>query len=909
MKHPLTRSLSGFTRMLVLVLCGYAVFAEVKYRLSRQPWHVALSSQTVYVDFKELNNASVQNLTVSLVDVNRNQTIATKLVLGNRSQGSVAFECFHFNYAGNFEFRVTDFTSNGTAQWTTDLLQVEWPIFHTEVERKTDSQSNFQIGVFTREYLCPWKVNTLKLFLDVTRIDSNEPGTYKTDSVLKKTISKEIELSNSQWVGFDCTDFSQDPVIKISLRSPCTNSVISSKGPLVFAQIFGYKLLVDHLRTATCESSAEVGIVTPPCARAQGKISVYKIGKGTSFKRDSSVAEKWLRPRDNKTEFNCSVFDTGNNNYCFEYVSILNHSHTSTKALNCVTLQRRTETESVWLSWSPCSVTCGDGVRERYRQCVAFFSGTIGCSGEEKEVSHCSLVDCTEQKSGDPGTAQNEAYKTGNIVTITGISLCLVIIIATIAITIWTKLSCKAQNCNTAARQGPVPPHNFRKTPEDERNFCDLSHQHDFLTDNVPPLHVEDGMSVPLTFRRSQHFIPNQDMLTEENLGAQSSQKVIPPIFGYRLAHQQLKEMKKKGITEATQVYHVTQHPLDDTIINEGAVPIAEVDQAKPNTVIMPSLDKENNAESNMNRFRIKSPFLDQKSIYYNQQTEKANHRMDFMIPQFPESFSDFFLQCQMAQTSSTLPICERNNKAVPIRPGKFRHCEKLTEIEMHERGYGRNPNFRRTSSFNECKTSKFYRERSLSTCTQKLPSLSHSRAICRAATVTDRSIGDRTAAQSRFNNAGSAKHHTRNCNSFTSETTKYHPKSSQTGARTGKAELASDQPITNGIINNFEMHTGKRRSSTPTNRYKLSTKVSDPNSEKYSNWRYPRSNPLPRHQYRQDRCQSFPSDPNFLLYDNSGFELTASEQQIVDMPVHFSSHVKEDEEDTSTLSNEKLVI
>ncbi|XP_067889526.1 thrombospondin type-1 domain-containing protein 1 isoform X2 [Heterodontus francisci] len=857
MKHPLTRRLSGFTHVLLLALSGYAAFAEIKYRLSRQPWHVALSNQTVHVDFKGLANASVQNLTVSLIDVNRNQIIATKLIPGNQSQSSVEFECFHFNYAGNFEFRVTDFTSNGTAQWTTDLLQVKWPVFHIDVGRKTASQSNFQIKVFTHEYLCPWKVNTLTLFLDVTRIDLNEPGTYNADKVVRKTINKEIDLSNSQWVIFDCTDFSQDAFITISLRSPCTNSVISSKGPLVFAQIVGYKLLVDHLRTAACESSAEVGIVTPPCARAPGKISVYKIRKGASFTRDSFVAEKWLRPRENKTEFNCSVFDTGKNNYCFEYVNILNNSHTPTKAVNCVTLQRH-----------------------------------------------------AEQKSGDPGKVHNQAYKTGNIVTITGISLCLVIIIATIAITIRTKLSHKTQNCNSAVRQGSVPQHNFRKSLEVERNFSDLSPQRDFLTDNVPPFQLEDGMNIPLNFRRSQHFIPNQDSRAEENLGPQSAQKVIPPIFGYRLAHQQLKEMKKKGITEATQVYHVTQHPLDDTVINEGELPTTDVDQTNSSTVTAPSLDKENNEESNMNRFRIKSPFLDQKSIYYKQQTEKANHRMDFMIAPFPEPFSDFSLQCQMPpQVSSTVPICEGSNKTLPIRPGKFRHCEKLTEIEMHERGYGRNPNFRRTSSFNECKTIKFYRERSMSSCTRKLPSLPHSRAICRAATVTDRSIGDKIAAQSRFNIASSAKHHAQNCSAFTAETSKYRMKSSQTGARTCKAELASDQQMTNGVINNLETYTGKRGSSTPTNRYKLTAKVSDPDSKNYSNWRYPRSNPLPRHQYRQDRCQSFPSDPNFLLYDNSGFELTASEQQIIDLPAHLSSCVYEDEEDTSTLSNEKLVI
>ncbi|XP_048453861.1 thrombospondin type-1 domain-containing protein 1 [Rhincodon typus] len=562
------------------------------------------------------------------------------------------------------------------------------------------------------------------------------------------------------------------------------------------------------------------------------------------------------------------------------------------------------ERGNVWLSWSPCSVTCGDGVRERYRQCIVSFSGTISCNGEEKEVSPCSLVDCAGQESG---TVHNEAYNTGNIVTITGISLCLVIIIATIAITIRTKLSRKKQNCSTAGRQGSGPQHSFRKTLENERNFCDLSHQHDFLTDNVAPLKLNDGIDIPLTYRRSQHFLPNQESQAEENPGQQSAQKVIPPIFGYRLAHQQLKEMKKKGITEATQVYHVTQHPLDDTIINEAGAPVTEVDQTNATTIIAPHMDKESDIESSTNRFRIKSPFIDQKSIYYNQQTEKPNHRMDYTIQPFPEPFVDCFLPYQMPQVNSMGPNCEASNKTLPGRPGKFRHCE--TEIEMYERGNGRNPNFRRTSSFNECKTAKFYRERSLSTSTQKLPSLSHSRAICRPAAVTDRSTGDKAIAQFRFSNANSAKYHGRTCGAFATEPSKYYKKSSQPGAQTCKTELTNDQQMTSGILNNSETYRGKRRSSTSTNRYKLTPKVSDPNSENCFKQTSPQSNPLPRQQYRHDRCQSFPSDPNFLLYDNSGFELTTSEQQIIDLPAHFSSHVNEDEEDTSTLSNEKLVI
>lgn len=58
--------------------------------------------------------------------------------------------------------------------------------------------------------------------------------------------------------------------------------------------------------------------------------------------------------------------------------------------------------------------------------------------------------------------------------------------------------------------------------------------------------------------------------------------------------------------------------------------------------------------------------------------------------------------------------------------------------------------------------------------------------------------------------------------------------------------------------------------------------------------------------QYRKDKCQSFPLDPEFAFYDNTTFGLTEAEQQMIDLPGYFGSN---EEDETSTLSIEKLVI
>jgi len=42
---------------------------------------------------------------------------------------------------------------------------------------------------------------------------------------------------------------------------------------------------------------------------------------------------------------------------------------------------------STWQSWSPCSTTCGKGVKSRKRLCIGSNNG--GCSGPEMEKVEC----------------------------------------------------------------------------------------------------------------------------------------------------------------------------------------------------------------------------------------------------------------------------------------------------------------------------------------------------------------------------------------------------------------------------------------------------------------------------------------------------------------------------------------
>lgn len=111
------------------------------------------------------------------------------------------------------------------------------------------------------------------------------------------------------------------------------------------------------------------------------------------------------------------------------------------------------------------------------------------------------------------------------------------------------------------------------------------------------PEGMEDGVHIPLNYRQNNR--DTQEVAATENDCTQvNNQKIIPPIFSYRLAQQQLKEMKQKGLKETTKVYHVSQSPMADTALDISMAP--------------PPVN-DNLEEMATNKFRIQSPFLETK--------------------------------------------------------------------------------------------------------------------------------------------------------------------------------------------------------------------------------------------------------------------------------------------------------
>ncbi|XP_043927597.1 thrombospondin type-1 domain-containing protein 1 [Protopterus annectens] len=840
------QTLKAVTELLLLILC-HSGLGEIHYQLTGQPWHVALSNKSAFVDFLYPSFGSMENVSITLLDTSTNQTLAKKWLPVNESQGTVEFECIYFRQAGEYQFWMTiDAQLDNDTQWSTDVLQVNWPEFNMEVNASTN-QSTFQTCVFTNEYVCPFGENPPVFYLTVTYINMHKAGTNK---VLKQ-VSKDISITKAQCLEFQCPPFDQQVLLNLSLSS-FTNSILLSRGPLSFAVSSQYKLHFGTTDGVHCTSVMEVYINTPPCIYLEGRVTVYK-GDGRTPVHTSVIL---LNGGSNKTEFSCSVFEPGKNRYCFRFVGGMVSSLTSPRAYDCTEIQRETEQWSLWHTWSPCSVSCGDGVRERFRECLS--SLTVNCTGPQKDTSPCSFEDClaTTSPTTKPFPETEENQNVSNIVTVAGISLCLFIIFATVLFTVWRKL-CHVQKCSSAVRHVSIHSPSLRKN-SDEENIYQLTQQQESFSENIEATPVISGERMPVSNKRSLNASHEQEQEILINDSFQiPGQKVLPPIYGYRLAQQQLKEMKIKGLTEATKVYHVSQNPLNDTVVEACKL----------------HLQDSNGQEANrMTPFQVKPPFLDQIITSPNFHIERSTPRADFPLSPHPLT------------VSSSLPIG---------RPVNLKNLD--CRGETTDRLYYRNPNFRRTASFTGSKQIRPYRERSMSTITPTQKPGYDTRIK-----GTDQSIDRGLRPKSRTGDPGTQKLPSWNCGVLACEESGYCTKSDQKCPPCGKPDLVSHHrhhhrhlPVKQVRSQNVDVNKSQRGPS--------------PNSKTMVKSRYQKNRGLSPTHYRQERCKSLPLDPDYGFYDNSTFGLTTSEQKMIDLPGYFGSNEEDDE--TSTLSVDNLVI
>uniref|UniRef100_A0A670I0Y4 Thrombospondin type 1 domain containing 1 n=1 Tax=Podarcis muralis TaxID=64176 RepID=A0A670I0Y4_PODMU len=781
-------------------ICLLLILGAVEYLLLEQATHVALSNGTVSVSFQNYydSNVTLKNGSILLIDASTNQTVTRKQLLQNQDQYIVVFECFHFKSAGNYWFKMAP-----ENQWNGEKtpLSVVWPVFHFDLRRTSEAvESSLQLRLFTDEYLCPVNKTVVSLdviltsrFYELGKQISNETGGLRT--------SKELSLARSQWVTLDCRLVGQEAYMTLFLKSAETKSVIASEGPIDLVRRFGYKLVVPG--EVTCESSVVVSVIPPPCTSTGGNVAVFK-DLGPSGQGASRLQESVMNPKDGQIEFNCTLFDEGANKYCFEF-SLLPRDNAPPRARECALIQRNVD------------------------------------------ILPPAPRPCYGQKASN------------NLVTVTGISLCLSIIFATVLIALWRKL-CRTQKCSTPVRCDPTHSPSFRKN-SDEENICqDERQQRESFSEGEAACSLSgEPPDMPLSSRRSLYFAPEGGgggASASESFES-TAQKIIPPIFSYRLAQQQLKEMKKRGLTETTKVYRVSQNPLTDTVLDS-------------------SVSTENQEAAAGSKFRIKSPFLEQPPGHPISLGDRHCCRADFTLP----------------QASPTLSPCQSL-----IRRAHPRYLEN--QAEPSERVCPRSSQFRRTASFHETRKAKPFRKRSMSTLTPCQTHLYRGRAR-----TWSRVPEGEHRPKSKSTSESVEEFELYYSTPLTTESMAYGTHNPHKWKPPGKKldSVTRRQPVAQALC---------------VDRSEQKRNVRGPSLGRVDAWKnesavvafkdmHQRGGTLSPTQYRRSKCQSFPSDPEYHFYDNTSFGLAELEQQTIDLPGYFAS---DEGGGINTLSIDHLVL
>ncbi len=172
--------------------------------------------------------------------------------------------------------------------------------------------------------------------------------------------------------------------------------------------------------------------------------------------------------------------------------------------------------------------------------------------------------------------------------------------------------------------------------------------------------------------------------------------------------------MKKKGLKEATQLYHVSSSPVHDTLLETSASPTSSPIPT-PTGFIHSALPLGLQDDANHNHFRIAAPFSEPPSQTPRVTQDRLSPRGEVVLGPLVSSHASGGSSKWRDRTADWVEMVERSGLG-GLRGGGD---------AGNGTSYHKNPNFRRTSSFNDTKPqppssahSRQFRERSMTQVT-----------------------------------------------------------------------------------------------------------------------------------------------------------------------------------------------
>ncbi|XP_033631749.1 uncharacterized protein LOC117293511 [Asterias rubens] len=393
-----------------------------RYKLWVTVDHVALSGD-VMVEFQQPREGLLSNGVLQLYDLSNTEP-RTETSLPGQPNGNVSFVCSYFDHAGEFVVRMLQ-ASGGDIVTTSPVIQVTWPQTTLLAPSTLEAQvSAIAVTVTTTGNLCldmqhnRYENSVVLLYLDGNRtLGSSESANFGHGTVVvERETGYHTTLLSEQ---FECDFVDRAGVYSFIFCSSYRRSILGTIQPIDVSWSDSYDVTFPRATIFPCPSTShvEVSFDAPTCHGDRDKIRMY--AERGRFELKPTTALEYITEvtvYGTSVSFDCNHFSRDFAGFCFVYVSTARSGAVDahTDRILCIPVDELGPpvdgSWSDWSDWGTCTVSCGQGQRNRYRLCnnPPAANGGALCVGQTVGSLPCNNGMCPVPR--DPIVMVTEPY-------------------------------------------------------------------------------------------------------------------------------------------------------------------------------------------------------------------------------------------------------------------------------------------------------------------------------------------------------------------------------------------------------------------------------------------------------------------------------------------------------------------
>ncbi|XP_038055676.1 uncharacterized protein LOC119727721 [Patiria miniata] len=375
--------------------------------------HLALSGD-VTVEFQQPREDLSSYGVLELRDLSGQDAHRTEKALPSWPNGNVSFECSYFDHAGEFEVRMLR-ESGGEVLVTSSVINVAWPLVTLMAPRTHVALvGGIAVTVTTTANLCMdmqynrYENSVVLLYHDVNRtLSDTEMVTFGHGTVVEERVVGYLTALHLEQ--FECHSLDRAGIYSFIFCSSYRRSILGASQQIEVTWSGSYRVSFPRETVFPCpdRSTVEVGFDAPSCRGDRDKIRVY--AETGRFELRPTGALEYITEvtvTGALVTFDCYHFSREHVGYCFVYVSTARSGAVDAHRdkILCVPVDAIGPpvdgSWSDWSDWGACTVTCGQGQRNRYRLCnnPPAANGGALCVGETIMSQLCNYGVCPVPK-------------------------------------------------------------------------------------------------------------------------------------------------------------------------------------------------------------------------------------------------------------------------------------------------------------------------------------------------------------------------------------------------------------------------------------------------------------------------------------------------------------------------------